>query len=187
MASDIYRKLYRKLLALYPSEFRERLGESMEQTFDDLTRERKDVAAMFFNTGTGIVREHVLQFTRTTAMRDPTRNTAILSALLCLPSITFFSLLILNIEPPFAAMLREEPDKPNVIGSLIALFIFLLLPLALFVSLRPIVSNFRAGNGLAASPANLLVALVSFGYLAFVVINIIVDQYPCWMGVPNCD
>ena len=32
--------LYKKLLALYPRGFRERLGESMEQTFNDLYNEK---------------------------------------------------------------------------------------------------------------------------------------------------
>jgi hypothetical protein len=35
------RALYKKLLGLYPRAFRERLGESMEQTFNDLCNERK--------------------------------------------------------------------------------------------------------------------------------------------------
>jgi hypothetical protein len=35
------RTLYKKLLALYPSRFRERMGESMEQTFNDLYTERQ--------------------------------------------------------------------------------------------------------------------------------------------------
>ena len=33
--------LYKKLLAFYPKAFKERFGESMEQTFNDLCRERK--------------------------------------------------------------------------------------------------------------------------------------------------
>jgi hypothetical protein len=33
--------LYKKLLTLYPRAFEERLGESMEQTFNDLYKERK--------------------------------------------------------------------------------------------------------------------------------------------------
>ena len=33
--------LYKKLISLYPRGFRERLGEFMEQTFNDLYNERK--------------------------------------------------------------------------------------------------------------------------------------------------
>ena len=58
---------YRKLLALYPRGFRERLGESMEQTFHDLYNEHKRVPtrgflvlSIFTETAIGIVREHLL-------------------------------------------------------------------------------------------------------------------------------
>jgi hypothetical protein len=33
------RTLYKRLLSLYPQEFKERLGESMQQTFNDLYKE----------------------------------------------------------------------------------------------------------------------------------------------------
>jgi hypothetical protein len=33
--------LYKKLLALYPREFKERMGEAMQQTFHDLYQERQ--------------------------------------------------------------------------------------------------------------------------------------------------
>jgi hypothetical protein len=35
------RTLYKKLLALYPREFREQLGKSTQQTFNDIYKERK--------------------------------------------------------------------------------------------------------------------------------------------------
>src|SRR5678816_1102025 len=35
-----YRKRYAKLLRLYPQAYRERFGESMEQTFNDICNER---------------------------------------------------------------------------------------------------------------------------------------------------
>lgn len=115
------------------------------------------------------------------------RNAAILGAVLCIPPTAMISMLVLNIEPPFGEALRGEPDTPNVIGSLIALTVFLLLPTALFINLRPLLFKMRAGEGIISSPMNLAVAATSFGVIAFIVGAIIVDQYPCWMGVPNCD
>ena len=41
------RTFYRKLLALYPRGFREQLGESMQQTFNDLYRERQTKPGWF--------------------------------------------------------------------------------------------------------------------------------------------
>lgn len=37
------KSLYRKLISLYPGEFRKRFGESMEQTFNDVCNEQKQV------------------------------------------------------------------------------------------------------------------------------------------------
>lgn len=36
-----YKNLYRKLIRLYPSDYRERFEETMLQTFDDLYNERR--------------------------------------------------------------------------------------------------------------------------------------------------
>jgi hypothetical protein len=64
-AAARYRKLYTKLLRLYPKPFRERFGEGMEQTFNDLCRERKETGEglsafalwAFVETSAAIVRE----------------------------------------------------------------------------------------------------------------------------------
>lgn len=64
---EIVQTLYTRLLALYPRSFKERLGESMQQTFNDLCRERQTEAGWFgfvlwtfVETALGIVREHAL-------------------------------------------------------------------------------------------------------------------------------
>src|SRR6202012_3044654 len=43
-----YRQWYAKLLRLYPRSYREHLGESMEQTFNDICRERIDAGKGLF-------------------------------------------------------------------------------------------------------------------------------------------
>jgi hypothetical protein len=61
-----YRHWYRKLLRFYSRPYRERFGESMEQTFNDLCRERAKagerlggvVLWMFVETSAGILREN---------------------------------------------------------------------------------------------------------------------------------
>jgi hypothetical protein len=62
-----YRKMYGKLIALYPRAFRERVGESMEQTFNDLLCERRDAGENIFrfafwtfsNTLVGIIKANI--------------------------------------------------------------------------------------------------------------------------------
>jgi hypothetical protein len=84
--------LYKKLLALYPRAFREELGESMEQTFNDLYRERQTrpgrlrfALSTFMDTAVGIVREHVLLIAQGDAMKNTLatpRAAALISAIL---------------------------------------------------------------------------------------------------------
>ena len=62
-----YRNWYAKLLRLYSRPYRERFAESMEQTFNDLCRERAEagnglfgfVLWVFVETSAGIIREHM--------------------------------------------------------------------------------------------------------------------------------
>jgi len=82
MARDLtaarYRKFYARLVRLYPKPFRERYGESLEQTFNDVLREREERAGgllgsalwMFAETSPEIIRENW------TAMITQNRNIA---------------------------------------------------------------------------------------------------------------
>jgi hypothetical protein len=62
-----YTDWYRRLLRLYPKAHRDRFGEGMEQTFNDLCRERADAGQplfaaalwMFVETGAGVLRENM--------------------------------------------------------------------------------------------------------------------------------
>ena len=87
------RALYKKLLTLYPRLFRERLGESMQQTFNDLYKERQAqstwfgyVLWTFAETGMGIFKEHVLLITKGVAMKTmlaKPRAAPVISFILC--------------------------------------------------------------------------------------------------------
>jgi hypothetical protein len=277
--------LYKKLLACYPQGFRERLGESMEQTFNDRYNERKRqtksglfgfVLWMFFETAIGIVQEHIFLIKEMNPMKNilttlrlpaiigfliilpfmllafmfdivkrpntfsirnaldfivifgilwlglaaiililmpivrniraginsmanpvpAQRNTlltnpmsaAIISFLLALPFLTILSLLLLDIEPPFAALFNNpNPDQPNLLGTLIVLGAFLLAVAACLIARAPIVRTLQAGGSLFAHPVNLLLAVMILSFITMLVVGLIVDQYPCWIGVPNCD
>jgi UDP-N-acetylmuramyl pentapeptide phosphotransferase/UDP-N-acetylglucosamine-1-phosphate transferase len=74
------RAWYARLLRLYPTQFRERFGEGMEQTFADSCRRRRTAGVglfgfviwVFAETFTAIVREHVTRLGRN-VMRDDIR------------------------------------------------------------------------------------------------------------------
>lgn len=178
------RTLYKKLLALYPRDFREALGESMEQTFHDLYLECKRgskrglfrfVLWMFVETAIAILKEHVLLIRQGETMKSIFTNIkspAIISLLLILP------LMILEIVN------RRNFNE----GFPIPLFVILwLLPVLFIVAVLPLVRNLRAGNSLIASPVSLLIRVVVLVFIAWLWTGILIDQIPCFLGVPNCD
>jgi hypothetical protein len=77
-----YRFLYRKLLRCYSKSHRERFGESMEQTFNDLCRERVRagrglgglVVWTFVETSAGILRENATNMMRCTMKQGSTQS-----------------------------------------------------------------------------------------------------------------
>ena len=66
-ATARYRQWYAKLLRFYPKPYRERFGEGMEQTFNDICRERYEAGVgwygfvlwTFADTLTGIIKENM--------------------------------------------------------------------------------------------------------------------------------
>lgn len=117
-------------------------------------------------------------------------SAAVAAVLFAMPFAVLFTLLLLHVEPPLGPLqplLKGEADRPNVLGSAIVFGAWLLSVVALVFGIAPIVRGARAGSGIAASPVNLLVAAaVSLLVVSFLA-GIIIDQYPCWIGVPNCD
>lgn len=232
---------YKKLLALYPRGFRERLGESIEQTFNDLYKERQTeggrtgfVLWMFVETTIGIVREHVPLYTEGDAMKNMLSNprlTAVISFLLCLPAAILFLFNIIGVSQdfwpvslspdivvtaafllvPVGLILRGAPFRiPAIIGfvttlpfmilelvnrwnfnedfSRIILFVMLwLLPTLFSFTVTPIVRNVRAGNNVLAKPVALVLRVVFLAFLVWLWFGLVLDQMPCFLGVPNCD
>lgn len=82
-----YRTWYAKLLRLYSKPYYERFGEGMEQTFNDLLRERRDSERgvfafglwIFIETSAGIIRENL-----TTIMQKKIIRLALATAFLLL-------------------------------------------------------------------------------------------------------
>ena len=73
-------------------------------------------------------------------------------------------------------------------GFPIPVFVMMwILPLIFIITAMPIVRNLRAGNSLMAQPVNLLLRVVILIVLAFFWTGLLLDQMPCFLGVPNCD
>ncbi len=267
--------LYRKLLTLYPREFTERLGESMEQTFQDLWNEKRQtkkellgfVLWTFSETAIGIFREHLLLISPGDIMQTILKTTSLsglMSFLLILPfmlmevvnrrklnedfPIMLFFVMWLNLfaislillpimggrrtgshdmakpvpargntlltNPRSALMLSiilflfpvtlalldslgwlplerllngPNPEVPYVPGQLINLLLISIPIAAGIIAGRPIVSTLRAGGSLFVHPLHLIIVIVISFLFAAGLVGLIIDQWPCFMGVPNCD
>lgn len=197
------RIFYKKLLALYPRAFRERFGEPMEQTFDDICRERIQQTKklsfgfalwLFAETFAGAARENLAEIKRGKTMENVVSNnksSAVIGFLLAMPLAVLLLISIYDIEPlsGFYKTLTTKADgySISVLGMIFEIGALLLLLVGFIVGFAPVARNIRAGNGVAANSLNLLIAAALFIFVAGLVIVNVIDQYPCWIGVPNCD
>jgi hypothetical protein len=135
---NIVRRLYKRLLSFYPKRFREQLGESMEQTFNDLCNERKQqteykgsgfILWIFVETTFGIIREHVLLMIEGTTMKNAPaipRSAALISSILLAVAFIVAPLIYLvgNLRDamgPFAYAVADFLYGPVWAASLVAL------------------------------------------------------------------
>ncbi len=90
---------------------------------------------------------------------------------------------------PFAILeFTFNTVKKQNVPDLIVLFGLLwLLPMAFIVILAPIVRTVRAGNSILANPVTLLFRVAFLALIAWMLGGILIDQLPCFLGVPNCD
>lgn len=272
----VVQRLYGKLLSFYPRAFRERFGESIEQTFNDLYYERKRQTAqgvvgfvlwMFLETVIGIVREHLLlvslgaimqtilthlgpstligflfilpfmilevvnrrnfsedfpfmlffvlwlnlfvvslillpivrsrrtrslDMTPTVPLQGNTlltnpRSTAMISLLLFLVPVILFVLQSFGWEPLERLFNGPNPEQQYVPGQVISLVLISLPVAAGIIAGGPIVRTLRAGGSLFTHPLHLVIVIVISLLFVAGVVGLIVDQWPCFIGVPNCD
>ena len=61
-----------------------------------------------------------------------------------------------------------------------------LLPVLFILTGMPIIRTIRAGNPIVPNPVLVLRALL-FAFLVWMWLGIVMDQMPCFLGVPNCD
>ena len=90
-----YRSMYAKLLHLYPKSYRERFGEGMEQTFNDLCRERAKAGTglfglvlwVFAETSARIMKENLALIARQKITRRLSAWAIIIAVLLMIPFV----------------------------------------------------------------------------------------------------
>ncbi len=90
---------------------------------------------------------------------------------------------------PFAILesLFNSVNRQNAFGLIVLFGLLWLLSMAFIVILAPIVRTLRAGNNIMAHPTNLLFRVAFLALIAIIWAGILIDQLPCFLGVPNCD
>lgn len=120
------------------------------------------------------------------------KSAALIGFLLAMPLAILLLIEISGIEPLHSFLVTlttEAGNNPRLspFGKILTLGVLLLLPLGFIISFAPVARNARKGYGFTANPVNLLIAGALFIFIATLVTGFIIDQYPCWIGVPNCD
>jgi cation transport ATPase len=99
------------------------------------------------------------------------------------PAIVSFILVL-----PFMALelINRQAFRPHE-GFPITLFVVLwLLPVAFFLILSPTIRNVRAENKSRIHPTTLVLSAAALMLIAGLWGSVILDQMPCFLGVPYC-
>lgn len=83
--------------------------------------------------------------------------------------------------------LNNTITRQKAPGLVILFGLLWLLPMVFIAILLPMVRAVRAGNPVMANPINLLLRIAFLALIAMMWGGIVIDQIPCFMGVPNCD
>ena len=174
--ADAARRVYKRLLAFYPKDFRGRFGPSMEQTFSDNFRERRDRgghATAFLvwtlaETSLGIMKA-----------RARLHTSSVLAA------VTGFLLVL----PLMTLEWATRSNRPRTDFAL-PLFVFLWLLAALFIfTFIGVVRTARTmleGRVAVLSSISLVPRIAFLGLIAWVWVSWVIDQMPCFLGASGC-
>ena len=192
--------LYKKLLSLYPRNFREQLGESMEQTFHDLYNEQRRLASGFFvltiftETAIGIFREHLFLLTYGDVMKNILANprwAAITSLILSLPLGLTFVAFMFDIEPLTKPLnnlftINARQGEINMLGRIVIYGGLLLLPLAFALNLQSMFKRESPEGKRRIYTINLILGATILLLIIFTWGGLLVEEIYCLRGI-RCD
>lgn len=84
-------------------------------------------------------------------------------------------------------LINQRPTWQDARGVLVLFGVLWLLPTAFVLLLMPMVRDLRAKRSLLSHPLRLVLRIVPMGLIAMFWITLVIDQLPCFLGVPNCD
>jgi hypothetical protein len=127
---------------------------------------------------------------RDTLLTNP-KSALMISIVLILSVMTLSLLASLGWEP-LERLLNPNSEQSSVfgiqVGSQLILLMLFSLPIAAgIIAAGPITRTLHAGGSLFAHPIHLLIIFIISFLFATGVVSLIVDQWPCFIGVPMCD
>jgi hypothetical protein len=169
-----YRHWYAKLLRFYPKPYHERFGEGMEQTFNDLCRERRETGKRLFgfvfwifaDTLVGIIKENVLHIKYF--------NQYIITILVGL----------LIVAPFFALEWYTTSGYPR--GVPWGVFVILFVAAILFITLLLSVFKDIRENAVRSKWAWFALKVILLLPPALAFTQMVIDQMPCFLGGRGC-
>jgi hypothetical protein len=123
---------------------------------------------------------------RNTLLTNP-RSAALISVILFLsPGILplLDSLGWLSLDRLFNG---PNPEVAYLPGQVINLLLISIPIAAGIIAGGPIASTLRAGGSLFVHPINLIIVVIILSTFAIGFASFVIDQWPCFIGVPNCD
>lgn len=121
-----------------------------------------------------------------TLLANPKATAMISCALFLIPVLLFLGT-ALGWEPLGRLLNGPNPEAPYLPGQLIALLLISIPVAAGIIAGGPIVHTLRAEGSPFAHPLHLLIVVVIALLFAAGVAGLILDQWPCLIGVPHCD
>lgn len=135
----IYRAACRYLIALYPRTFRERFRESVEQTLEDLFRERRGMGfGIVADITEAIIREHIMELRKMSERITDPWSPATVSVVLCLPFLASALIPVFEIEPLLGvlkSLMTTDGQQLNNLGRMTVFGGVFLLPVAFLINL----------------------------------------------------
>lgn len=123
---------------------------------------------------------------RNTLLTNP-KSTLMISIALFLFPVIIALLDSLGWMPMDRLFNGPNPEQPYLPGQILSLALISIPIAAGIIAGRPIVSTLRARGSLLAHPTHLIIVVVILFLFATGVVSLIVDQWPCFIGVQFCD
>jgi len=115
------------------------------------------------------------------------RSAAIISVVLVLSPVLLSWLNSLGWLPLDRLFNGPNPEQPYIPGQILSLLLISIPIAAGIIAGGPIALTLRAGGSLFTHPLHLIIVVVILFLFTAGVVSMIVDQWPCFLGVPNCD